>query len=50
MVTFHPVFVLLAVLVLAAGAVIHLVRKSSTFRGYGDVAQDAERLQRALKG
>jgi hypothetical protein len=50
MVTFHPIFVLLAVIVLAAGAVIHLVRKSSTFRGYSDVAQDAQRLQRALKG
>lgn len=50
MVTFHPIFVLLAVLVLLAGAVIHIVRKSSTFKGYSDVAQDAERLQRALKG
>jgi hypothetical protein len=50
MVTLDPKYVVLAVLVLLAGVVIHLVRKSSTFRGYQDVAQDAERLQRALKG
>ncbi|MFL6299212.1 MAG: hypothetical protein ACJ71N_01235 [Terriglobales bacterium] len=50
MVTFHPIFVLLAVIVLLIGATIHFVRKSSTFRGYSDVAQDAQRLQSALKG
>jgi hypothetical protein len=50
MVTFHPIFVLLAVLVLLTGAVIHIVRKSSILKGYSDVAGDAERLQRALKG
>src|SRR5947209_62762 len=50
MVTLNPMLVFLAVVILLVGVVIHLVRKSSTLRGYSDVAQDAERLQRALKG
>jgi len=50
MVTLDPKLVFLAVLVLLVGVVIHMVRKSSIFRGYSEVAQDAERLQRALKG
>src|SRR5262249_1101606 len=49
MVTLNPSLVLLAVAVAAAGVIIHLVRKSSTLRGYSDVANDAARLQRALK-
>jgi hypothetical protein len=50
MVTLNPMLVLLAVVVLVAGAVIHVVRKSLILKGYSDVAADAERLQRALKG
>jgi hypothetical protein len=50
MVNLDPKFVFLALLVLLVGIVIHLARKSSTFRGYQDVAQDAERLRGVLKG
>jgi hypothetical protein len=48
--SFDPTFVVLAVLVVAIGAVIVMIRKSSTFSGYTDVAADAQRIQRAIKG
>src|SRR5436305_10844298 len=50
MITLDPKFVVLAVVVLAIGAIIMMVRKSSTFSGYTDVAADAQRIQRAIKG
>ena len=50
MVTLNPMLVVLALVVFGLGIVIHLVRKSSTLHGYEDVAGDAQRLQRALKG
>jgi hypothetical protein len=50
MVTLNPMLVVLALVVFGLGIVIHLVRKSSTLHGYEDVAADAQRLQRALKG
>jgi hypothetical protein len=45
-----PIFVVLAALVLATGVIIVMIRKSSTFSGYSDVAADAQRIQRAIKG
>ena len=50
MITLDPKFVVLAVVVLAIGAIIVMVRKSSTFSGYTDVAADAQRIQHAVKG
>jgi hypothetical protein len=50
MITLDPKLVMLAVLVLLVGVIIVMMRKSSTFSGYGDVAADAQRIQRALKG
>jgi hypothetical protein len=50
MITLDPKFVVLAVVVLAIGAIILMFRKSSTFMGYTDVAADAQRIQRAIKG
>src|SRR5947209_7031838 len=50
MVTLNPMLVVLALVVFGLGIVIHLVRKSSTLHGYEDIAGDAQRLQRALKG
>ena len=45
-----PIFVVLAVVVVAIGVIIVMVRKSSTFSGYSDVAADAQRIQSAIKG
>jgi hypothetical protein len=50
MITLDPKFVVLAIVVLAVGAIIVMMRKSSTFSGYTDVAADAQRVQRAIKG
>src|SRR5438270_13032592 len=50
MISFDPTFVVLAVLVVAAGVIIIMIRNSSTFSGYGDVSADAQRIQRAVKG
>ena len=50
MISFDPTFVVLAVLVVAVGVIIVMFRKSSTFSGYTDVASDAQRIQRAVKG
>ena len=50
MITLNPALVLLAVVVLLAGVIIHIIRKSSTLRGYSDVAGDAARIEKALKG
>jgi hypothetical protein len=50
MITLDPKFVVLALVVLVIGVIIVMVRKSSTFKGYGDVAADAQRIQSALKG
>src|SRR3954467_8013640 len=47
---FDPIFVMLAVLVVAIGVIIVMIRKSSTFSGYSDVAADAQRIERAIKG
>jgi hypothetical protein len=50
MITLDPKLVVLAIVVLAVGAIIVMMRKSSTFSGYTDVAADAQRIQRAVKG
>src|SRR3954469_7456592 len=50
MITLDPKFVALAIIVLVIGAIIVMIRKSSTFSGYTDVAADAQRIQRAIKG
>ena len=50
MITLDPKFIVLAVVVLVIGVIIVMIRKSSTFSGYSDVAADAQRIQRALKG
>ena len=40
MIALNPIAVALAIVVLLAGVIIVMMRKSSTFSGYGDVAAD----------
>src|SRR5438477_10566953 len=50
MITLDPKFVVLAIVVVVIGVIIVVVRKSCTFSGSSDVAADAQRIQRAIKG
>jgi len=50
MITLDPKFIALAILVLLVGVIIVMIRRGSTFSGYDDVAADAQRIQRAIKG
>ena len=50
MIMLDPKLIALAILVLLVGVIIVMMRRGNTFSGYNDVAADAQRIQRAIKG